>query len=603
MDRHRERRTIMEKPTLRSTSPIALLFLLSLMLLGLIMGTSPYEDRHLLDSDSADRSLSSFLAEQNLVLNGSFENDFEGWEKLGRPDSLLISTSTVHAGTRALEVRTSSGANAWIRQPVNVAYDSTVIVFWIYPSSETSGGFFSLTGIDERGWGYSNSWITFQGSGSAVFETVDASLVTVRDTIVNAIISNSWNKVMIQANGVNETQHLFINDSLVSSLTAPWPFNIPANLVQIGDQNVHQNGTMYFDDLYIASIDSAQGIIAIEDECIVTVDDSHTCTVKVIDNDRYTDGTSVWVKSVSQPSSGRAAINYSDNSRVDYSWRELPFSLTDGFTYTITNGIDEATAAVIVLFDCGCHLTYEDCLNASPKKEYALDSDLLHRFRDEWLLPTVDGARYVDYYYNLPEILRIFILTRPDLRPRFVALAEMLQPSIRNALEGDGMLPITQAQMDSVTTFFADLSAAGSESLQQLITDEMGHLGSLDAYVGKPVGDVLNTILGDPVGTAIEEEPPGTSTDFVLEQNFPNPFNTSTQIRYTLARPGPVTVSIYDIQGRKVATLIEGNQGQGVQSVVWDGVDESGVAVPSGTYFVRLITPTYQSTKKMIIRR
>jgi hypothetical protein len=85
---------------------------------------------------------------------------------------------------------------------------------------------------------------------------------------------------------------------------------------------------------------------------------------------------------------------------------------------------------------------------------------------------------------------------------------------------------------------------------------------------------------------------------FSLAQNYPNPFNSSTTISYTLPEKGPVTLSIYNLLGQKVATLFEGVQQAGEHKVVWEAVD-----VPSGVYFYRLASNEYVETRKMVLQR
>jgi len=77
-------------------------------------------------------------------------------------------------------------------------------------------------------------------------------------------------------------------------------------------------------------------------------------------------------------------------------------------------------------------------------------------------------------------------------------------------------------------------------------------------------------------------------TWFDVSQNFPNPFNLSTTIRYTLPLRGRVTIKIYDILGRYVRTMLDQDQAGGVYSVPWNSAKDSGQEVASGVYFYRL---------------
>ncbi|MBC8193639.1 MAG: T9SS type A sorting domain-containing protein, partial [FCB group bacterium] len=77
-------------------------------------------------------------------------------------------------------------------------------------------------------------------------------------------------------------------------------------------------------------------------------------------------------------------------------------------------------------------------------------------------------------------------------------------------------------------------------------------------------------------------------TGFQLYQNFPNPFNPLTSIRYTLPRPAEVNLVVYDILGQEVATLQAGFQTVGSYQTQWNGMDASGLGVSTGMYFCRL---------------
>ncbi len=83
---------------------------------------------------------------------------------------------------------------------------------------------------------------------------------------------------------------------------------------------------------------------------------------------------------------------------------------------------------------------------------------------------------------------------------------------------------------------------------------------------------------------------------YELSQNYPNPFNPTTQIRYTLEKPGFVTLKIYDVLGRQVKELVNGNQNSGVYNVNFDA---SGLS--SGIYMYQINTEGFQSSKKMML--
>ena len=86
-----------------------------------------------------------------------------------------------------------------------------------------------------------------------------------------------------------------------------------------------------------------------------------------------------------------------------------------------------------------------------------------------------------------------------------------------------------------------------------------------------------------------------------LHPNFPNPFNPSTRISFTLPEPGPVRLEIFDINGRLVRTLIDGHVGKGLREANWNGRDNSGRAVASGLYFYRLTAGKEKITRKAVL--
>ena len=86
-----------------------------------------------------------------------------------------------------------------------------------------------------------------------------------------------------------------------------------------------------------------------------------------------------------------------------------------------------------------------------------------------------------------------------------------------------------------------------------------------------------------------------------LYQNRPNPFNPTTEIHFSLAQAGSVRISIYDVTGQLVKTLVNGRKDAGPHSVVWDGTNDLGKPVGSGIYWSKMSTDTYSSNKKMVI--
>lgn len=90
---------------------------------------------------------------------------------------------------------------------------------------------------------------------------------------------------------------------------------------------------------------------------------------------------------------------------------------------------------------------------------------------------------------------------------------------------------------------------------------------------------------------------------YSLSQNFPNPFNPETAIAYDLPKSCYVQLTIYNVLGQKVKTIINQHQDAGCKMVYWNGKDDKGNKVASGVYFYKIETPHYFETRKMILMR
>jgi uncharacterized delta-60 repeat protein len=90
-------------------------------------------------------------------------------------------------------------------------------------------------------------------------------------------------------------------------------------------------------------------------------------------------------------------------------------------------------------------------------------------------------------------------------------------------------------------------------------------------------------------------------SEFDLSQNYPNPFNPATKIEFTLAKPGFVTLQVYDVLGRKVRTLVSEELSSGYKSVIWDGKNDAGDDVASAVYFYQLKVGDFSEPKKMLL--
>lgn len=87
-------------------------------------------------------------------------------------------------------------------------------------------------------------------------------------------------------------------------------------------------------------------------------------------------------------------------------------------------------------------------------------------------------------------------------------------------------------------------------------------------------------------------------TDYYLAQNYPNPFNPSTQINYGLKKAGNVEISVYNILGNKITTLVDGFKSAGKHTALLNATNLS-----SGVYFYKIVTGEFVQTRKMILEK
>ena len=84
---------------------------------------------------------------------------------------------------------------------------------------------------------------------------------------------------------------------------------------------------------------------------------------------------------------------------------------------------------------------------------------------------------------------------------------------------------------------------------------------------------------------------------------YPNPFRASTTLLYELDHPGLVNLAVFDVQGRRVATLVEGFQEAGPFSHTWTGLDRFGNRLPSGVYYLRLASREQELVRSVVLAR
>jgi hypothetical protein len=139
--------------------------------------------------------------------------------------------------------------------------------------------------------------------------------------------------------------------------------------------------------------------------------------------------------------------------------------------------------------------------------------------------------------------------------------------------------------------------------MQETILPDSGDV--LFVSILKPFSeqDIFRFQIHEDYIVSVPESAFHTPENYYLKQNYPNPFNAGTIIEYNLAKSAKTVIKIFDILGREVITLVQGNQKQGVHRIHWDGRDNLNQSVATGVYLFRIEAGEFICTKKMVYLR
>ncbi len=119
---------------------------------------------------------------------------------------------------------------------------------------------------------------------------------------------------------------------------------------------------------------------------------------------------------------------------------------------------------------------------------------------------------------------------------------------------------------------------------------------------GENPGNVFNSVLCyDAKATGITNRI--TPEQYLLLESYPNPFNSETRIRFSIPESVPINLSVFDVQGRKISTLIDGRINPGTHQTSWNGLSDGNSPIASGVYFLRLSTENRIITRKLVCIR
>ncbi|MEZ4649068.1 MAG: FlgD immunoglobulin-like domain containing protein [Candidatus Eisenbacteria bacterium] len=150
---------------------------------------------------------------------------------------------------------------------------------------------------------------------------------------------------------------------------------------------------------------------------------------------------------------------------------------------------------------------------------------------------------------------------------------------------------------------------AGQNESGDCQIDEASRIGAIRNEIQAAVEWIygvsdIPSLCEDPCADGVSAIEPGSTISALatrLDAGTPNPFRPQTTLRYSLGAGGPVDLAIFDVAGRRIRTLASGESAAGSHDVVWDGTDESGHRVASGTYWARLEAAGRRSASRLVL--
>jgi len=199
--------------------------------------------------------------------------------------------------------------------------------------------------------------------------------------------------------------------------------------------------------------------------------------------------------------------------------------------------------------------------------------------------------------------------------PQAVVTSLSVYVDITHTCRDDLLVRLTSPEGTTVTLHAR--SGGLADDLVGWYPAELAPAGDLGAFAGDPLSGDWTLFVADELmldsgtlnswclsaGHFIDPalEAPDIPTIYALHDNYPNPFNPTTTIEFSLPVPGHVDLRIFDVAGRLVRTLVDGKMTAATHAAVWNGRDFGGRPVASGVYYYRLLSDGLTATRKMML--
>ncbi len=250
----------------------------------------------------------------------------------------------------------------------------------------------------------------------------------------------------------------------------------------------------------------------------------------------------------------------------------------------------------------------------------------------ENVVTLAEGQHVADVNFSMP---RVYVLDVCDAPSLSIPDGETSGVSTSINVSLDKELTSIKVDLDLTHTYVGDLivrltspagttvtlhdrSGGSNDNIVGTYPDGLTPAESLDAFLGENMQGDWTLFVSDNAGwdtgtinewclhlgypddlSAVDD--PTVPTVLALKGNYPNPFNPMTKISFDLPRSTQVRLEVFDIRGHKVSTLVQEPMSAGRHAVVWNGTDEGGRQMASGTYFYRLVADGTVMTDKMLL--
>ena len=212
--------------------------------------------------------------------------------------------------------------------------------------------------------------------------------------------------------------------------------------------------------------------------------------------------------------------------------------------------------------DDGCYTVFQECDSGNPENDlYNLRGQMLTNENGEYAFETI----WPGYYGSRPKHFH-YKITTPD-----------------------GLEHVTQCYFSGDPQINESWEQQHGDRIISLEESDEGLIGTFNVVMNEEGAEMSNNEIQSPV----PENP-------YLKNNYPNPFNNSTQIEFGITQRGYVNISIYDINGKWIVNLADERMSSGTHLIKWKGTDSIGNSVPSGSYLIVLKTGSYTGSKKMV---